>query len=191
MRFLEDEDGDLPLLGGDDYGFMGPGISSDMPEAMLIEPVSRVQEALTAESGNFLMFVADAIREKHHRVDEDVAPVSDDGAATGAEEVSFDEVILPTTNNKMIASQAFMMTLTLGTKGLLDVRQDDHFADINLSLTEKGKAAQVEIPLQEADEAHFEEEEAVLDEAAHGSSKKEEAEAEADEDDDEGSVYGD
>ncbi|KAL5387649.1 hypothetical protein DPSP01_003445 [Paraphaeosphaeria sporulosa] len=149
LKFLDDAEGDLGDLGEDDYGVAGPGISSDMPEAMFAGPDSRVREAPTAEGGNFLIFVADAIHEKRNRIDLDIAPGSGSHAdtATVVDEVSFDEVVPLNTNNKFIASQALMMTLTLGTKGLLDVRQGEHFADINLSLTEKGKA-QVEMPPQ-------------------------------------------
>ncbi|KAF2446945.1 hypothetical protein P171DRAFT_519282 [Karstenula rhodostoma CBS 690.94] len=184
LKFLEDEEGDFANLGEDDYGFAGPGISSDMPEAMLAEPDSRVREALTAEGGNFLMFVADAIHEKRNHIDQGLEPVSDADAATVVDEVSFDEIVPPNANNKMIASQALMMTLTLGTKGLLDVRQDEHFADINLSLTEKGNAAQVEMPFQGEHEAQLGEEEADLEEVG-----REESDDEMEED--EGSVFGD
>lgn len=185
MNLLEDEEGDFTDFGGGDYNFAGQGISSDMPKAMLAEPDSRVREALTAEGGNFLMFVADAIHEKRNRIDWDLELDSDAEAATVAGEVTFDEVVPPTTNNKIIASQALMMTLTLGTKGLLNVRQNEHYANINLSLTEKGKTAQVEMPLQREDEAQLGEEEgADLEEASREESNEEVEE-------DEGSVFGD
>jgi meiotic recombination protein REC8 len=194
LQFLEDDEGDLGNLGGDDYGFAGPGISSDMPEAMLAEPSARVQEAMTAESGNFLMFITDAIQEKHNRIDQGQAPIAD---LFQAERVSFDEVIPPNANNKMIASQALMMTLTLGTKGLLDVRQDEHFADINLSLTEKGKTAQVEMPHQEGVEILIGEDEAGIEDVGHSEDQADtgreesDGDVEEDENEDEGSVFGD
>jgi meiotic recombination protein REC8 len=187
LQILEDDKGDFGNLGGDDYGFAGPGISSDMPEAMLVEPDARVQEAMTAESGNFLMFIADAIQEKCERIDQGQAPIAD---TFQADRVSFDEAIPPNANNKMIASQALMMTLTLGTKGLLDVRQDEHFADINLSLTEKGKTAQVEMQLQEEGEAHIGEEEAGLEDVGHSEDRADNGHKRSDdkveEDEDEG-----
>ncbi|KAL5393624.1 hypothetical protein PMIN02_005734 [Paraphaeosphaeria minitans] len=186
LNFLDDAEGDHGDLGGDDYGLTDPGISSDMPEALLAEPDSRVREALTVEAGNFLMFVSDAMQEKRNRIDQDIAPVSDVDAATVVDEISFNEVVPPNTNNKMIASQALMMILTLGTKGLLDVRQDEHFADINLSLTGKGKAAQAELPLQEGGEAHLGDGECDIEGV-----DREDSDEEADEEEEEGSVFGD
>lgn len=196
MQFLEDDEGNLENLGRDDYfGFAGPVPSSDMPEAMLIEPNASVREALTTEGENFLVFVADAIDGKRNQIEEGLdsrGDVPQDEAAAVASEVSFEEIFPSNTNDKVIASQALMMTLTLGTKGLLNVHQEDHFADITLSLTEKGIATQFEVTIQEEDEADVGQEEHSQDEAGHFDEQfaagYEDSGDEADED--EGSVFG-
>ncbi|KAL1605424.1 R8 protein [Paraconiothyrium brasiliense] len=167
LQFLVDDEGGFENIGGDDYvGFAGPGVSSDMPEAMLGETNARLRDALTIEGSNFLVFVADAIVEKRNRINRGLMLISDD-AADAVDEVSFAEVIPPHANNKTVASLALMMTLTLGMKGLLDVRQVEHFADINLSFTERGKVAQLDMPIQEENAGHVGDGEVEHDEAGH------------------------
>lgn len=153
-------------LGEDDFvGFAGPGISSDMPEVALAPPNPAVQGALSAEGGNFLAFVADAV------------------ATT--DETSLDEMLPPDENNNVVAAQAFMMILTLGTRSLLDVRQDEHFGDINISLTERGRITGVGMPLQEEDQDHIAEDETVQEAGhfeEHFTAGREEVEGEEEED---------
>ncbi|KAF1963147.1 hypothetical protein CC80DRAFT_487544, partial [Byssothecium circinans] len=138
----------------DDFGGFA-GFSSELPEAALAQPTIRVQEALSAEGENFITFVVDAIEEKRDRVQAAQEPISDvlqADVAADIHEVSFEELIPPGENNKMIASQALMMTLTLGTKGLLKVRQEEHFEEISVSLTEKAKAALVVEPVEDGED---------------------------------------
>ncbi|KAJ4356042.1 R8 protein [Didymosphaeria variabile] len=195
LQFLADNEGGFGNLGGDDYvGFAGSGISSDLPEAMLAETNARVREALTAEGGNFLTFVVDAIDEKRNRIHRGLEPKSDDAvdAIDAVDEVSFAEVIPPHANSKTVASSALMMTLTLGTKGLLNVRQVKHFTDINMSLTEKGKVAQLDMPIRKEYGRHVGEEEAEHDEAGHFDEQFVPVSEESNDEDeeDEGSVFG-
>lgn len=152
LRSLEGED-EFGNIGAEDFGFPNPDLSSDMPAAAFAQPSTRVREALSAEGGNFLAFVSDAIDEKRTRVRETLEPMSDvlqAEAAANIDEVLFEELLPSTENNKMVASQGLMMVLTLGTKGMLTVRQDEDFEEIGLSLTEKGRLAQVEVPAEES-----------------------------------------
>lgn len=188
----EDEFGNIA---SDDFGFAGPGPSSDVPDDPHAEPIARVREALSAEGENFLIFVADGIDEKRSRVQAGLEPMSDvlqADAVANTDEVTFEELLPPTNNSKMVAASALVMTLTLGTKGLLNVRQDDDFEEIGLSLTEKGKAVLLEMPAEEVDAeegageeqqeegGHFEEQFA----AAHGGDSENDGE-----DDDDDSLY--
>ncbi|PVH92072.1 hypothetical protein DM02DRAFT_576286 [Periconia macrospinosa] len=151
------EEGDSSF---DDYaGFAGPGFSSDMPAAATAgaeenEADSRANEALGLEGENFLAFIADAIDKKGGGRDQDADGDIGAGIAEveGEKEVLFDELISPTQNNKMVASHALMMALTLGTKGLLNVRQDNEYEEIGLSLTEKAKTAQLTLPVVAEDD---------------------------------------
>ncbi|KAF2689605.1 hypothetical protein K458DRAFT_475049 [Lentithecium fluviatile CBS 122367] len=153
----EDEFSDLP-----EYDFGAPDLSSDMPEAALAQPTVRVCEALSAEGENFLDFIVDAIDEKRDRIQAGLEPMSDVLQAEAAADidVSFEELLSPLENTKMVASQAFLMALALGTKGLLDVHQESAFEEITLSLTEKARVAQAAraaIPAAEGGEGDDEE----------------------------------
>lgn len=129
---------DSDAFGGEDFGF--PEHSSDDPEpTSALQISSRVQEALSAEGDNFLTFVADAITNKrnHARDLTDALPAAD------ADEISFEELLPPTVNTKMIACQGFLMVLALGTKGMLNVQQPQEFGQISLKLTQKAVAMQI------------------------------------------------
>ncbi|KAF2272885.1 uncharacterized protein EI97DRAFT_436495 [Westerdykella ornata] len=96
----------------------------------------RVQEALSAEGSNFLEFINDALFEKQQRVRE-MQGTEDE--TEQADEVLFEEVLPPAKNSRVVACQGLMMVLALGSKGLLEVRQDEPFAEIGLKVTEKAK----------------------------------------------------
>ncbi|KAH7075757.1 Rec8 like protein-domain-containing protein [Paraphoma chrysanthemicola] len=134
-------------FGGNDFTAAGPGPSS--PPTVIdtaIQPSTRVREALSAEGENFLSFVTEAILEKRthaqadagHRLDakheQDILEEND---------ITFEALLPPAENTKMIACQGLMMVLALGTKGMLDVKQDEGLGDINLKLSAKTKASQV------------------------------------------------
>ena len=131
--------------GGDEFGLPGP--SSDFPEPTApLETSARVREALSTEGENFLIFVIETITEKRNRLQANLEPMSDTlqaDVATGTDNITFEELLPPAENTKMIACQGLMMVLALGTKGMLDVQQPEHFKEISLKLTEKAKAMQV------------------------------------------------
>jgi hypothetical protein len=131
---------------GDDFGLPGPSSDFPMPPAALQETSTRVQDALSAEGENFLTFVTEAIVDKRTRAQADFQPMSDVSqteAAAGIDEITLEELLPAAENTKMIACQGLMMVLALGTKGMLDVQQPEHFGEINLKLTERAKAVQV------------------------------------------------
>ncbi|KAF2708214.1 hypothetical protein K504DRAFT_482667 [Pleomassaria siparia CBS 279.74] len=141
LRSLEGED-EFGSLGADDFG-MGPGPSSDgafMEPEMLTKTSGRVREALSAESENFLTFVADALIEKRTRFQVSVGLQTD--AADSIDEVLFEEVLPLKENTRTVAAQGLLMILALGTRDMLNVRQDEDFGEIRLSLTDKAKAMQ-------------------------------------------------
>lgn len=135
-----------------DAGFAGDDIqlpepSSDYPQPLLPDSPptnTRVQEALSAEVDNFLTFVVDGITEKSNRMQAEL----DDGLQIDEIEdidsITLEELLPPLQNTKMIACQGLMMVLALGSKGVLDVRQPEHFGEIRLKLTHETKAAQME-----------------------------------------------
>ncbi|KAJ4368955.1 R8 protein [Neocucurbitaria cava] len=147
--------------GGDEFALLG--ISSDFPEpeAPLLA-TTRVRDALSAEGENFLTFVTEAIAEKRNRAQADLEPMSDflqAEAAADIDEITFEELLPPSENTKVIACQGLMMVLALGMKGMLDVQQPEGFGEIGLKLTEKAKAMQV-VEISDGEESESEESEA-------------------------------
>lgn len=138
----EASDIDFDNIGGG-FDFPDPGFSSDAPEAAFTAVNAPVRETLSGESGNFLTFVIDAIRGKgNHAQDLQTTGAQQDDEDSTCNEISFDELFPPMENSKVVASQAFIMALTLGTKGLLDLRQEEHLGCITMSLTGKAKSLQ-------------------------------------------------
>ena len=127
-------------LGGYDFDFGGLGVTSALPEPAITEIDARVREALLEEGGNFIAYVAEALHEKRYSLGG-----VDDNEHKSQNEIVFAELLPPPKNSRMVAAQALMIALMLGTKGLLNIHQEHHFDGIKLSLTEKGKTFQAEI----------------------------------------------
>jgi meiotic recombination protein REC8 len=153
LRNLE-SDGDTHM-GGDEYAQPGPS-SSPMRVASLVKPTMRVNEALDAEGNNFLDFVIDGIGEKRNRAQ---AGVDQAELAADKDMVTFEELLPPHENHKMVACQGLMMVLSLGMKGMLDVQQPSGFGNIHVKLTEKAKASQIVEITDDGESAENEEEE--------------------------------
>jgi hypothetical protein len=137
---------DSDALGGDDFAFAMPTSDPTEDDEATIQPSRRVQEALSAEGGNFVTFVVDAIVEKRVRVQTGLASRPDvllSEATANTEEITFEELLPPHETNKTIASQGFLMLLSLGMKGMLHVQQSTAFSDIALKLTEKAKTLHI------------------------------------------------
>jgi meiotic recombination protein REC8 len=146
LRSLE-SDGDY-AMGGDDFAMPEPS-SPPTVIGTAQKPPTRVNEALEAEGANFLDFVTDALVEKHNDRHANVR-------AQTVDTITFEELLPPVENNNMIACQGLMMVLSLGTKGMLDVQQYEGFGDIELKLTQQGKASQ---PIWVSDSEESEDEE--------------------------------
>lgn len=139
---------DSDALGGDDFAYAAPASDDADVEELPTQPSLRVREALSAEGENFFAFVAEAVEEKRNRALAETIEMSDGdqmGAIAGdqVDLVTFEELLPPLETNKMVACQGFLMILSLGTKGMLDVQQVDAFESIILKATEKGKSMQI------------------------------------------------
>ncbi|EEH33477.2 Rad21/Rec8 N terminal domain-containing protein [Paracoccidioides lutzii Pb01] len=82
---------------------------------------------LDQESVNFLDFVRTKIMEESERVKADTVIAAADGDPDDADvvEITFSSLLPPTDNSHVIATQAFLHTLMLATRGALCVRQED------------------------------------------------------------------
>lgn len=149
LRGLEGGDSDiemqhsgLPEMMSSDGGFLADDIGDEENAA----GAPRVTESLSAEGGNFLAFIADAVEEKQRRAEAARDPFDDEAIGDdGSDEVLFEDLLPPQQNSKMVACQGLMMVLALGTRGLVDVRQDQPFHEIGLRLTDKGKFSHLRV----------------------------------------------
>lgn len=143
LRSLEGED-EFGLLDGEDFGDLGPAGGAEdnatfHPERRPTQTSQRVCDALDAEGVNFLAFVEDGMQDRRKRLEEELAEdFLQADAAGNIDEVLFEELLPPAHNTRVVAAQALMHTLALATKGLLMVRQDEHFGEIGLRFVQVG-----------------------------------------------------
>lgn len=133
---------DDDLLGGrlmsddqalDDFQLYGPGAAVDTQTAA---DSQWVRSTLNQEANNFLAFVQAKIKEFPAAEDDEEDELSRD--ARPRVSVTFEELLPPEQNTKVVASQALYHVLALATKSLLHVQQ--HLPDerINLSVPTGG-----------------------------------------------------
>jgi hypothetical protein len=128
--------GRAAALGEQDYELFGPAAQVDTQTA---ENSQWQRTTLIGESANFLAFVRTAIEE---------APASPEDAAVAAldrehegeheegkiKSVTFETLLPPTENSAIVAAQALLHVLSLGTRNFLRVGQEEAFGSIELSL---------------------------------------------------------
>ncbi|OCL03975.1 hypothetical protein AOQ84DRAFT_346838 [Glonium stellatum] len=148
LRSLEGED-EFGSLSGEDFGYIGAGTKDDLDLYADPPPIEsrigqKVLDALDAEGINFLAFVHDGIEEKRKRLQEGLeADFLQAEAAADVDEVLFEELLPPQMNLRVVAAQALLHTLSLATKGLLTVRQDEHFGEIGLRVVKTIEEADI------------------------------------------------
>lgn len=123
---------DLPLGGltGDDaFELFGPAAQVDTQTAAQTQ---WQRAALGADSANFLTFLQTAIDEAG-LAREDAAPGDEEDEALDGS-VDFGTILPPDSNSQIVAAQALLHVLALGTKGLIKVAQDEHFGRINMRI---------------------------------------------------------
>ncbi|KAF2847713.1 hypothetical protein T440DRAFT_500908 [Plenodomus tracheiphilus IPT5] len=151
-----ESDGDYGL-GGDDFALLGP--SSDHPDLEApVHTTTRVRDAVSAEGANFLTFVMGAIAGKRKDIQAATENMSDAlpaDAASNVDEITFEELLPPRENSKLVACQGLMMVLGLGNKGMLNIQQSEHLGEINLQVTPQAHASQV-IVLSDHEESEAE-----------------------------------
>ncbi|KAL8731137.1 MAG: hypothetical protein Q9181_004406 [Wetmoreana brouardii] len=115
-------------VAGDDFQLYGPTAGVDTQTAAQSQ---WIRKTLDTESNNFLEFIkaevaakADAAAEEEELGEEAVAGVP--------KAVSFEELLPPERNSKIVAAQGLLHTLTLATKGLIKVEQEEDYGAIDL-----------------------------------------------------------
>ncbi|KAK0272151.1 R8 protein [Friedmanniomyces endolithicus] len=110
-----------------DFELFGPAAEVDTQTAAQSQ---WQRAALDTESAHFLGFVQAAVAEAEARHGQLGAGEHDDEELVGS--VEFGELLPPERNTCVVAAQALLHVLTLGTKGLLDVEQEEAFGGIML-----------------------------------------------------------
>lgn len=131
-------DDDDELLGGrpisddqalDDFQLYGPAAAVDTQTAATSQ---WIRGTLNQEANNFLDFVKVKISAIPAPTDEEEDELSGYGLSRSS--VTFEELLLPTQNSKIVAAQALHHILALATKNLINVRQETPYGSIDLSL---------------------------------------------------------
>ncbi|USW48449.1 Putative rad21/Rec8-like protein [Septoria linicola] len=105
------------LNGGDEFELFGAAAQVDTQTAAQTQ---WQKAALTGESANFLDFVQ--------------AAIDDNEDLDQAGKVDLDGLLPPESNSHIVAAQAFLHVLTLGTRGALKVEQEEPFGSIVMSV---------------------------------------------------------
>jgi meiotic recombination protein REC8, fungi type len=122
--------GELPLLEGEseDFQLYGPAAAVD---TQIVSQSQSLAAALDSESRNFLGFLDAQIQTKEPMVAEE----PQDGGWGPGRAVTFEGLLPSSEHTRMVAAQAFMHVLTLASKNLVVVRQEEDFGDIEIAIT--------------------------------------------------------
>lgn len=122
---MNDDELDAQFAGDSDEEFelYGPAADVSTQEAATSQWVA---ETLEKEAFNFLEFLQTRIQQKERDDDFEM----DEGGVTST---TFQD-LLPVNNSKIVAAQGLLHVLSLATKGLINVQQDEAFGDIKLSV---------------------------------------------------------
>ncbi len=127
VDFGREDNGGLRNSGDDEFELFGPGANVDTQTAGASQ---WVRDALDHESDNFLEFVQAAVAERSEQEEHDGG---EGGPASN--ETTFATLLPPSSNTRVVAAQGLLHVLTLATKGLLWVVQEEGFGSIRLGLT--------------------------------------------------------
>ena len=86
-----------------------------------------VRERLDIESNNFLEFVKTAAVERQTKAIER-------GEDDPGQQITFEELLPPESNSRIVAAQGLLHVLVLATRGVLNVGQEEAFEDITLGV---------------------------------------------------------
>lgn len=118
----------------EEFELFGPSAEVDTQTA---QGTQWVRDALARESMNFLEFVRSRLEEGQQDEladDGDTADLPMGGMFRNNDEIGFEALFPPQSNSVMVAAQAFHHVLTLATKNLLAVNQEEPFGEIYLTL---------------------------------------------------------
>ena len=113
----------------DEFQQYGPAAAVDTQTAA---DTQWMKATLNQEAQHFLDFVKAHIRTIPASADEDEDEIS--GTGQPKDSVLFEDLLPPMQHSKQVASQALHHILALATKGILEVKQNEPYGPIDLSL---------------------------------------------------------
>ncbi|KAI4176877.1 MAG: hypothetical protein LQ343_000734 [Gyalolechia ehrenbergii] len=116
-------------IAGDDFQYYGPAAGVDTQTAAQSQ---WLRAALDTESNNFLQFIKTEIANKAAAAQEAEDELS--GGIAAPKSVSFEELLPPIQNTKIVAAQALLHVLALATKSLIKVNQQERYGPVELGL---------------------------------------------------------
>ena len=180
-----DDDGfQLPDLGGDEeFELHGPAAGVNTQQA---DNSQWLANTLEDEANNFFAFLQAQIEQRYPVLEKPESQelgsdVGDEAGRHGV--VTFEELLPPASNSKVVGAQGLLHVLTLVTRGAVAVKQDDDFGEIEVSIVPGARL--VERDAEDKNEGIEEIEEMEVDEQA----PEEPLQGEGEEDDDD-DMYG-
>ena len=124
--------GDLPPLGDEieDFQLYGPAAAVDTQTAAQSQWAAA---ALDSESRNFLDFLDAQIQAREPTAEQE----QEEEGKKLRQSATFEGLLPPTEHTRVVAAQAFLHVLTLASKNLVNVRQDEGFGDIEIAIALK------------------------------------------------------
>lgn len=119
--------GDITMTGLDDFELFGPAAQVDTQTA---EQSQWQRAALDGESVHFLEYVQTGIEEMDQARDEAGLGDEEDEEMKGT--IDFESLLPPENHSRIVAAQALLHILALGTKNLLAVDQQELFGPMTL-----------------------------------------------------------
>ncbi|KAL8869607.1 MAG: hypothetical protein Q9174_004150 [Haloplaca sp. 1 TL-2023] len=117
---------------GDDFEIYGPAVED--VDTQTAAQSQWVRKALDAESSNFLEFVKTEIAERNVPAEVDGEGEEQVPAAEPKKSVAFEELLPPSRNTRIVAAQGLLHTLTLATKGLVWLKQEEDWGAIEIGV---------------------------------------------------------
>ena len=121
--------GGFETFGEGEFEPYGSGAAVDMQTAAASQ---WMRGALDAENGNFLEFVKTGIRGQIQ--DEELYLREGEEVPTEDVQVKFDALLPPERNTRLVAAAGLLHVLSLATRGLLNVKQEEAFGEIGIGI---------------------------------------------------------
>lgn len=128
-----DDDGfQLPDLGDEEFELHGPAAGVSTQQANNSEWLANTLED---EANNFFAFLQAELEKRSPVLEKaESQDLGSDGDGIGRGTVTFEELLPPESNSKVVGAQGLLHVLTLVTRGAVTVKQQEDFGEIEMSI---------------------------------------------------------